>query len=633
LGQSGQSSAGRNDFQELIALVSLGQVGLILGYEVSRLARNNSDWYRLLDLAAVFGTLIADSDGLYDPRLYNDRLLLGLKGTMSEAELHLLRLRLDAGRLSQVRRGEYVQVLPTGLVRRPDGQVVKDPDDQVRHTLELVFAKFDELASGSRLLRYLSGEKILLARRQTGGLHKGELLWKRPTLSAIYEILENPAYAGAFAYGRRPGDPTRRQPSRPATGQVRKPMAEWLYLKRDVYPAYISWEKYLEIQARLRDNMVRYARTRCPGRGAPREGQALLQGLVICGHCGHQMRVQYKPAPRYFCNALSKEYGQKMCCSLGGPSIDAVVVQAFFAAIQPSQLDALEAALAKQQADHAQLDRYWQERVHRASYEAHFARRQYDAVDPDNRLVAAELERRWEEKLHELHAVQEEYARFRHEPGPPSLSPELRSQLQHISERLPDLWHSGQLTCAQKKSLLRSLIARVILKRTAPDCIEARIVWVSGHFSICTVRPPIWRECDVMGYTEMVARIRQLWELGLSDEQIAAQLTREGFHSARSPDVTVKTVLKVRLQHRWYDTLHQSRGATELYGYLTATGLAQRIGVDRSWVYRRLEQGKIDPQYVKREPKSGIYLIANDERLIECLRQAVHRRPHSDGGI
>ena len=203
------------------------------------------------------------------------------------------------------------------------------------------------MGSGSRVLRYLSREKILLPRQQTGGLHQGELLWKRPTLSALYEILKNRAYAGAFVYGRRPGDPTRRKPGRPAVGIVRKPMEEWVHLQQDVYPAYISWQKHLDIQARLRDNTVRYNRTCGAERGAPREGSALLQGLAICGHCGHRMRMIYKPAARYLCDDLSQEYGEKMCCYFDATSVDAVVVQAFFEAIRPSQLDALEAVLVR----------------------------------------------------------------------------------------------------------------------------------------------------------------------------------------------------------------------------------------------------------------------------------------------
>jgi len=321
-GTSARESKSRNGFQELVAEVSLGHVGIIFGYEVSRLARNNGDWYHLLDLSAVFGTLIADCDGVYDPRLYNDRLLLGLKGTMSEAELHLLRQRLDAGRMSQVRRGEYRQLLPTGLVRLPDGTVIKDPDDQVRHVMELIFVRFDELGSCRKVLSWLRGENILLPRRQTAGLHKGELLWKPPSYSVIYKILSNPTYAGAFAYGRRQLDPTKHIPGRPSTGRLRKPIGEWVHLQQDVYPAYISWEQYLANQERLRQNAMRFNQRTQRAQGAAGKGAALLQGLATCGVCGCIMRSAYKHTPRYFCNGLTKRFAEDSCMSLHAPSID-----------------------------------------------------------------------------------------------------------------------------------------------------------------------------------------------------------------------------------------------------------------------------------------------------------------------
>jgi DNA invertase Pin-like site-specific DNA recombinase len=633
LGLSGRGSDYRQGFQELLAEVSLGHVGIIFGYEVSRLARNNSDWYHLLDLAAVFGTLIADQDGVYDPRLYNDRLLLGLKGTMSEAELHLLRLHLNAGRLSAVRRGVYRQHLPTGLLRLPDGTVVKDPDDQVRHTIELVLAKFEDLGSCQQVLRYLRQENILLPRHQTSGFYKGQLLWKPPSDSAIYEIILNPAYAGAFVYGRRPLDPARQQPGRRATGQVHKPMAEWLHLQRDVYPAYITWEQYLANQARLHQNATRFAEKIQQAQGAPGEGAALLQGLATCGLCGHRMHVDYKFTPRYCCEALARHFGGQSCASLHGPSIEAVVVQAFFEALRPAQLDALEAILAAQRAERDQLTRHWEERLKRATYQAQLAQRQYDAVDPAHRLVAGELEKRWEEKLRDLQVTQEAYDRFQQSPPPPALPPELREQFQHISETLPTLWHSGQLTSAQKKELLRSLMARVILKRTAPDTIEVKIVWISGHYSVVSARPPIHREQDVTGYEAMVARVRELWQQGLDDEHIALQLAVEGFHSARAQGVSPVAVQKIRLKHGWHCLLHQSRNALQLNGQLTARGLAARLGVEHTWVYRRIYSGVIDPKYVSRTPGSAVWLIRDEPELIEHLRQLLPANLRTPRGI
>ncbi|MEP0763086.1 MAG: recombinase family protein, partial [Chloroflexota bacterium] len=437
---SARSSAYRDGFQELVTEVSLGHVGVLFGWQVSRVARNNTDWYTLLDLAALRNTLIADIDGVYDLRQYNDRLLLGLKGTISEAELYLLRQRLDAGRMSQVRRGAYRQHLPTGLVRLPDGTVVKDPDDQVRHAIELVFAKFEELGSCSKVMRYLRDAGVLLPRWQRAGLYKGQLLWKRPTAAAILDMIHNPAYAGAFAYGRKQLDYTQHDPGRPATGRLKKPLSEWLHLQQDVYPAYIGWEQYLVNQEQLRENAFNHAHRSQGAQGAARRGSALLQGLAVCGHCGCRLSVVYKRRHLYCCNAKNRHFGGANCLSMPGPPVEVVVVRAFFEAIQPAQLDVLEAVLVDQQADYDRLVQQWQERLKRAQYEAQLAQRQYDAVDPDNRLVAAELERRWEAKLLQLQETQEAYARFQQSATHAELSAELRAQFQNISETLPDLW-------------------------------------------------------------------------------------------------------------------------------------------------------------------------------------------------
>jgi len=276
-GDLGQSAAGRHerdDFKALAAEVALGHVGVVFGWQVSRLARNNAEWYQLLDLAALLGTLIGDTDGIYDPRLYNDRLLLGLKGTMSEAELYLMRQRLNAGRLSQVQRGEYVQHLPTGLVRLSDHSVIKDPDQQIQHVIGLVLSKFEELGSAFQVLRYCKQQGILLPRRHGSGVGPDNIRWRRPSEATIRALLTNPAYAGAFVHGRRTSDPRRQSPGRRTPVMVRRPMAEWPCIIPDTYPAYISWTQYLANQARLRDNTPRSMEPTDRGRGAPREGAA-----------------------------------------------------------------------------------------------------------------------------------------------------------------------------------------------------------------------------------------------------------------------------------------------------------------------------------------------------------------------
>ncbi len=621
-GVSGRASHNRDGFKELLGELSLGRVGIIFSYQVSRLARNNSDWYHLLDLAAIFDTLIADEDGIYDLRQYNDRLLLGLKGTMSEAELHFLQQRLQEGRLNQVRQGKYRQGLPTGLVRLADGSVIKDPDEQVRHTIELVLTKFEELGSALQVLRHLCREQVLLPRRQGSGPYKGQIMWKPPAYGAILSIIHNPAYAGAFAHGRRQTDPSRHYLGRGNPNPIYRPMSEWTHLQQDVYPAYITWEQYLANQERLHQNETRFKEQMQRPQGVAREGAALLQGLATCGYCGARMRVMYKAHHRYACHALVHKFGQPVCASLHGPAIDEQVVGAFFEALRPAQLDALAAILADQQAERERQERQWQERLKRARYEAELAQRQYNAVDPDNRLVAAELERRWEEKLRQLQSTEEAYERFEQSPALTGLSPELREQLQHISERLPELWYAGQLTNGHKKELLRSLINRVILKRASPDTVEVKIVWVSGHYSLVYARPPVRRRQDLGRYEEMVERIGELWRQGLGDPQIAEQLTAEDFRSAMTPaEVLPSTVRKIRHEQRWCHRLPRSRQTLELKGQLTTGDLAALLGVTRSWVYRRLRRGQIDPRYVTRHGENGIYLIKNEPELIEQLKQ------------
>jgi DNA invertase Pin-like site-specific DNA recombinase len=611
-GQSGQDGQ-RRGFQELVAAVSLGHVGIVLAYEASRLARNNADWYALLDLATVVGTLIGDADGVYDPREYNDRLLLGLRGMFSEAELHLLQLRLVAGRRRQIERGTYQQQLPTGLVRLPDGRVVKDPDGQVQRILGLVFERFAQLGSCQKVLRSLRDDGLLLPRWQTCGPRQGELVWKRPSDAALYDILKNPAYAGAFVYGRhrrhpdwRPGQPER---------VTHRPMAEWV-VHRDVYPPYIGWETFVANQERLADNASRFTHW---SRGAPRNGRALLAGLLVCGRCGRQMRVNYASHShvQYLCAALNRAYGAPTCLHLPAAPIEAAVVDAFFQALQPAELSLLDEVLAARQADHARVAQQYADRVRRAEYEARLAQRQYQAVDPDNRLVAAELERRWEMALQALAAAREAAERLAQRPPEPTLDPELRAQLQDVGRHLPALWAGGRLSPAQQKELLRSLIRRVILTRPVPDTAELKVVWVSGAMSALTVHPPIHRAAGLGDYARIVERVLALSAEGHPDAEIARRLTAEGFRSARRPDVPKTWVAKIRRAQRQPSMADQFRWQGQIDGQWTVRGLVRLLHVKRSWLYHHIAAGHIP---VTRHPATGHYLIPNDPALLAQLQ-------------
>ncbi len=448
LGLSGKSVDGREGFRELSSEVSLGHAGIVLSYEASRLARNNADWYALLDLCALRGTLIADSDGVYDPTDYNDRLLLGLRGMMSEAELHLLRLRMDAGKARQIEKGTYRQGLPTGLVRLDGGRVAKHPDLRVRKAIELVFERFSQLGTISKVLKSLLEDGASLPRFRYGGPHHGELLWLRPTTTSIHGFLSNPAYAGAFVYGRR------RSVRDGAKGRVTKPMEEWTAIHHHVYPAYVSWEEFLANRERLRQNGYRLAENT---RGAPRKGPALLAGLAVCGHCGRRMGVVYggsKGRGGYVCTALPSTHGARSCLYAPRVNTDAAVVEAFFEAIRPADLDLLEETLQSQSADRERLLEHHRDNVKASRYEARLAEKRYRSVDPENRLVAGELEKNWEDALRTLAEAEEAAERFERQRPRTELDPTLRDQLADLGKRLPELWEGGRLSMEHKKELL-----------------------------------------------------------------------------------------------------------------------------------------------------------------------------------
>src|SRR2546425_8579654 len=372
LGLTGTSALHRTGFQELVAKVTLGQVGIILSVDVTRLSRNCSDWYPLLDVCGYRSCLIADNDGIYDPGSANGRLLLGLKGQLSELELHTIRARMTAGLLNKAKRGALALTLPVGLVRDALDRVHKDPNQEIQDRLELIFTTFLRLRSASKVLGFLNAHDLLLPRRG----RFGDVIWKKPTGAAILQILKNPAYAGAFVYGRTR---TLRTDASLAAKQIRLPVQEWKIRVNDVYPAYISWETFEHIQAMLLDNYAEYDRNKT--RGVPRPGAALLHGLVHCGECGHKMVVQYKGGTRYLCNFLRQKYRVPVCQHIPGDAVDPHIVQAFFQALSPVELDVYSRTVAAQQHTTEQVSHAHQQHLERLRYEAMLAERQFLRVD------------------------------------------------------------------------------------------------------------------------------------------------------------------------------------------------------------------------------------------------------------
>jgi DNA invertase Pin-like site-specific DNA recombinase len=397
LGRSGASVEGRLGFKELVAEVGLGQVGLVLALEVSRFARSSADWHQLLDLCALTGTLIADSDGIYSPQDFNDRLLLGLKGTMSEAELHLIRSRLDGGLRNKARRGELELSLPVGLDRDEDGRIVLSADEQVRHAIERVFCLWRRLGSARQVVRELIAEEQKLPRRTVGSRR---VRWARASYGAVHDLLTNPAYAGAFVFGR-----TRQQKHLDATGRVRRrtvelPIEQWSVCIPEHHPGYVSWQDYLATRERLRSNVIRPGE----GGGPAREGGALLQGLVRCGQCGRRMQVAYSGTsgrvPRYACVRAHHLHGTDHSCqSVGGVRLEKAIAAAFLEAVTPAGIRASAQAIEEIESQHDERLAGQRLAVERAEFEAGRARRQFDACEPEHRLVARTLEARLETAL------------------------------------------------------------------------------------------------------------------------------------------------------------------------------------------------------------------------------------------
>ena len=533
-GLTGTSAAGRMGFQRLLAEVGLNHVGLILGIEMSRLARCCKDWHQLLELCAVFQTLLADQDGLYDPRQYNDRLLLGLKGTLSEAEVHLLRQRMYQGLLNKARRGELFNHPAIGYIRLPNGQIAKDPDEQVQTVVQMIFEQFEQLGSINALLSYLVRHAIRLPIRALSGPQRGQLEWRRPNRQTLRSLLHHPLYAGAYTWGHRAVDARRKIPGRPGTGRTVVAPEQCLVFLKDHCPAYITWDQYEKNRRTIADNQLR-----SQWRGPVREGAALLGGLLVCGQCGCRMMVQYSRHSsrasdkdshvQYVCGRHAADYGTARCQHVAGRVLDAFVTERVLRVLEPASLELSLTAAGQIEQERQQLDRHWQQRRERAQYAVDRAARQYHAVEPENRLVARELERQWEQQLLALQQLQEEYTRFQTQQ-PSSLTEAQRQMIQALSSSISTLWHTPGTSPADRKTILRHLLERVTV--TAPaqtQRMEVTLQWAGGSISEYQLLRPVARYEQLDNYDTLVTRIVELHGQNQTCANIAAQLNQEGY--------------------------------------------------------------------------------------------------------
>ncbi|MBN1582959.1 MAG: recombinase family protein [Anaerolineae bacterium] len=614
-GQSGASATDRDGFQRLVAEVGLGHVGAVFSLEASRLARSCSDWYRMIEICGLAHTLVIDEEGIYDPNQYNDRLLLGFKGTMSEAELHWLKARLDGGKLERAQEGRLRFCLPTGLVHDSKGNIALDPDEQVQQAIHMVFELFDGASSARAVVKRFAAHKLLIPTRRYGGERHGELTWRPLGYGRVLGILRNPLYAGAYVYGRTEvRNPPLRTRSRPS--QIRRD--DWLVVIQDAHPGYITWEQFQRNQKRLDDNRTYRHEEH---RGAVREGAALLQGIALCGHCGRHMLVSYpkkSTVPTYLCLG-HKELASQTCQSIRGDGIDATVTQALLEAMQPAQLEISLASLEQIEERARQIDRQWQLRIERAQYEADLARRRFYNVEPENRLVARSLEREWNEKLEAVQCLEREYANL------PSLtarlsSPEERQRILSLAQDFPAVWHAPTTTNVERKQLLRLLIKDVTLTRQEKS-IHIVIRWQTDAVTGLAVGHP--KKVHEMQITSpaVVARVRELAPTH-TDRQIAAILNAEGLATGANKPFT-------RVRVEWVRYANKIKSGCPVMsmacpdgrrgdGRYSALAAAKLLNVDRSTIALWCRSGKLDA--VQEAPLSPYWIRLTPE-IIERLRK------------
>lgn len=617
LGLSGAQSQGRDGFQQLVSEVAMGHAGIVLGLEVSRLARNNADWHRLLELAAMTRTLILDEDGVYDPANFNDRLLLGLKGTMSEAELHVLKARLQGGILNKARRGELELPLPIGLVYTADDRVVLDPDRQIQGTVRLLFETFRETGSACAVVRRMRGQNIVFPRRIRRGIGKGDVLWSAIDHSRVLQILHNPRYAGAFAYGRsRTAYNARLRPV-----QRRVPQADWQVLILDAHEGYISWAEFERNQLTLEHNAAGWS----PGlRGRiPRQGGALLQGRLLCGRCGARMRVHYelldgRLRQYYLCNEAVVRHAGKHCQWARGMAVDEAVSALLLQTVAPA---AIEVALAVQQEIAQRVQQaaaLRQAQLQRARYEAELARRRYLKVDPENRLVADALEADWNAKLRQLDALHREHER-QHTGDRRLLDEAARERILALASDFPRIWNDERTLAVERKRMLALLIEDVTL--FVGEQIDIHVRWRGGRTQSLSVPRP--KPMAVIRKTspQVVALVDELLETS-TDRQIAQRLNELGHRNWRGEPFTMKKVILVRHAYGLESRFERLRGR----GMLTGEEIARQLGVSTTTVHQLGRQGVLT-RHLYGNNHRCLYEPPGDVRLVKGAGSRYGGRP------
>lgn len=620
LGCSGATAEGRIGFQRLVAEVGLDHVGIVLGLEMSRLSRSSLDWYQLLEVCAIFGTLIGDLDGIYDPTHYNDRLLLGLKGTMSEAELHILKQRMLEGKRAKARRGELGLPVPMGYIRQPSGVVVKDPDEQAQAVIRRVFELFERKWTINGVLTELVAQQIQMPCRMASGANKGELEWHRPNRVTLSNLLHNPIYAGAYAYGRRPTDPRKKIPGRPSTGRTVAPMEDWEVLIKDRLPAYISWAQYERNLRQLKANTAQ-------SMGAVRQGPSLLSGLIICGRCGLRMAPHYSDngkGLRYGCDRMAIDYGEARCQSLSGKPLDQCITALIFKALQPAALEISMAVAEDLETERQRQQAHWQQRMERAQIETQRASRQYNAVEPENRLVARTLERKWEATLAVEAQLKNEYDQFLADQ-PAVLTAEERVAIQGLAQDIPALWEAETTTAADRQMIVRQLIERVLVTVIEDtEKVQVEVHWMGGHKTRTLINRPVARLDQLSHYQELMARVKELQSQGYNAPDIANTLNVEGWSPPKRRKTYNAQMVRSLLSRQGLSTgTHKQQHAVDMKRKAhewTFKELAGQLQIPEPTLYAWMRRGQLKGRKVEVASRS-IWLIHVNDREREQLRK------------
>lgn len=540
LGKSGTSTVGRDDFAWLVSEVTLKHVGLVAGFQINRLAREDETICHLIKICSLFDTLLADQDGLYHPQDFNDRLVLTIKGLVGGVELHQIQQRMQHGRLERARRGEWLGATPMGYVLGPNRKLALDPDEQVQQAIRQVFDQYERLGSVSALLRHFHDHDLRLPVREQTVASSGRLAWRRPHRNTVRNLLRHPAYAGAFTWGRRRFDPQRVVAGRRGTGRLVLAPQNCAIFLRDNHPAYITWEHFERNLQRLSSQ-----RRRGPEPSSQREIVSLLAGRVFCGRCGARMQSRYSPRLRYECARRALDYGEAACASLPGEEIERLAAEQILAALEPASLELSLSACQRIESERAELDRSWQLRLERAEHDAERAFRQYNAVEPENRLVARTLERQWEAALQTVRTLQEDYDRFRASRAT-TLSTSERRSILALSTNLPRLWNSASVAVADKRRVVQLLLEKAVATRTCNELVQVELHWTGGTVTHHEVTRRVRRWKDLSDYEAILGEVEKLASRALPSSEIAHRLNSAGYRTCRASAFTAEAVRQLR---------------------------------------------------------------------------------------